>query len=101
MSGSFAIEVQQHSKHMYHCNVLLAMGSNHDQDYVQKISVMQGDTALLHAAWHGHLEAVSLLLSRGANPNLPDNTVCICVPMSDVLLILRVCSRQAVHMVTM
>ena len=59
------------------------MDSNHDQEYMQNFSVMQGDTALLHAAWHGHLETVSLLLSRGANPNLPDNTVCRCVAMSD------------------
>ena len=64
---------------MCRCKVLLAIDSNHDENCMQKPVVMQGDTALLHAAWHGRLEAVSLLLSRGANPDLPDNTVYVYV----------------------
>ena len=33
----------------------------------------EGWTALSHAAWQGHADAVRLLLLRGADPRLPNN----------------------------
>ena len=38
---------------------------------------LQGDTALLHAAWDGHGEVVAALLAAGADVNVHNLAVCL------------------------
>lgn len=37
------------------------------------VSDARGSTPLMHAAWHGHLSVIKVLLERGCNPNVSVN----------------------------